>query len=226
MDTPVATASATNTPSPTSAATITTTPGGHVNCATDPLFAGATHRIGDLLVSNVHLFNLAYPSRKVPENTPLKPLYIGNSYNGNLPDDPLTNPNDAYDFNVCNASATQSHTLSGVSAQIASLAAYGGQLNEWQRCNGAYTRSGPIPGGCGGGDPRDETLQAAFVAGAPAGTSATMSQEDWNPYRIFGFDSDMSEVVQYARRVNEWMKSGGREQLAAQLGIAQPASTH
>jgi succinyl-CoA synthetase beta subunit len=46
------------------------------------------------------------------------------------------------------------------------------------------------------------------------------------PYRIFGFDSDMSEVVQYARRVNEWMKSGGREQLAAQLGIAQPASAH
>ena len=33
----------------------------------------------------------------------------------------------------------------------------------------------------------------------------------------------MSEVVGYAKRVNEWMKSGGREQLAAKLKIAQPA---
>ena len=43
------------------------------------------------------------------------------------------------------------------------------------------------------------------------------------PYRIFGFDSDMSEVVDYARKVNEWMKAGGREQLAAKLKIAASA---
>ena len=43
------------------------------------------------------------------------------------------------------------------------------------------------------------------------------------PYRIFGFDSDMSEVVDYARKVNEWMKAGGREQLAARLKIILPA---
>ncbi|HEX4586083.1 MAG TPA: ATP citrate lyase citrate-binding domain-containing protein [Burkholderiaceae bacterium] len=43
------------------------------------------------------------------------------------------------------------------------------------------------------------------------------------PYRMFGFDSDMSEVVQYARRVNDWMKAGGREQLAARLAIAPRA---
>jgi len=42
------------------------------------------------------------------------------------------------------------------------------------------------------------------------------------PYRMFGFDSDMSEVVGYAKLVNEWMKSGGREQLASRLKIAQP----
>ena len=35
------------------------------------------------------------------------------------------------------------------------------------------------------------------------------------PYRIFGFDSDMSEVISYARAVDAWMKSGGREQVAA-----------
>jgi len=44
------------------------------------------------------------------------------------------------------------------------------------------------------------------------------------PYRIFGFDSDMSEVVDYARKVNDWMKAGGREQLAAKLKIAAPAT--
>jgi len=43
------------------------------------------------------------------------------------------------------------------------------------------------------------------------------------PYRIFGFDSDMSGVVEYARRVNDWMKAGGRAQLATRLRIARPA---
>jgi hypothetical protein len=41
------------------------------------------------------------------------------------------------------------------------------------------------------------------------------------PYRLFGFDSDMSEVISYARAVNDWMKAGGRQQLAAKLGAAQ-----
>jgi len=40
------------------------------------------------------------------------------------------------------------------------------------------------------------------------------------PYRIFGFDSDMSEVVNYAKRVDAWMKAGGRPQLATKLGVA------
>jgi len=44
------------------------------------------------------------------------------------------------------------------------------------------------------------------------------------PYRMFGFDSDMSEVVNYARMVNEWMKTGGRAALAAKLGIAESVS--
>ena len=45
------------------------------------------------------------------------------------------------------------------------------------------------------------------------------------PYRIFGFDSDMSEVVDYARKVNDWMKTGGREQVAAKLKVAQPVAS-
>jgi succinyl-CoA synthetase beta subunit len=44
------------------------------------------------------------------------------------------------------------------------------------------------------------------------------------PYRLFGFDSDMSEVIQFAKRADTWMKAGGREQVAARLGIAAPAA--
>jgi len=40
------------------------------------------------------------------------------------------------------------------------------------------------------------------------------------PYRIFGFDSDMSEVINYAKAADAWMKAGGREQVAAKLGLA------
>jgi len=40
------------------------------------------------------------------------------------------------------------------------------------------------------------------------------------PYRIFGFDSDMSEVISYAQAVDAWMKSGGRELVAAKLNVS------
>ena len=43
------------------------------------------------------------------------------------------------------------------------------------------------------------------------------------PYRFFGFDSAISEVVGYARKMDEWMKAGGRAQVAAALGI-KPAA--
>jgi hypothetical protein len=39
------------------------------------------------------------------------------------------------------------------------------------------------------------------------------------PYRLFGFDSDMSEVIRYARKADAWMKAGGREKVAARLGL-------
>jgi succinyl-CoA synthetase beta subunit len=43
------------------------------------------------------------------------------------------------------------------------------------------------------------------------------------PYRLFGFDSDISEVIQFARQADAWMKAGGRAQLAASLGIRAEA---
>ncbi len=44
------------------------------------------------------------------------------------------------------------------------------------------------------------------------------------PYRIFGFDSDISGVIGYARAVDAWMKAGGRERVAATLKGARPAA--
>lgn len=44
------------------------------------------------------------------------------------------------------------------------------------------------------------------------------------PYQMFGFDSAMSEVVNYAQAVDEWMKKGGREIVAKRLGISAQAS--
>jgi succinyl-CoA synthetase beta subunit len=40
------------------------------------------------------------------------------------------------------------------------------------------------------------------------------------PYRIFGFDSAMSEVVNYALAADDWMRNGGRRQVQEKLGIA------
>ena len=39
------------------------------------------------------------------------------------------------------------------------------------------------------------------------------------PYRFFGFDSAISEVVNYARKIDGWMKAGGRELIARRLGL-------
>jgi succinyl-CoA synthetase beta subunit len=39
------------------------------------------------------------------------------------------------------------------------------------------------------------------------------------PYRFFGFDSAISEVINYAKKVDEWMKAEGRVQIAAKLGL-------
>ena len=33
------------------------------------------------------------------------------------------------------------------------------------------------------------------------------------PYRFFGFDSDMSEVIRYAQQADAWMKAGGRQMM-------------
>jgi len=43
------------------------------------------------------------------------------------------------------------------------------------------------------------------------------------PYRIFGFDSAISEVVNYAQKIDRWMKAGGRQEIAKHLGVVVAA---
>jgi succinyl-CoA synthetase beta subunit len=43
------------------------------------------------------------------------------------------------------------------------------------------------------------------------------------PYRFFGFDSAISEVVNYAKQIDEWMRAGGRAEIAGLLGIKGPS---
>ncbi|HEX6361314.1 MAG TPA: ATP-grasp domain-containing protein [Albitalea sp.] len=55
--------------------------------------------------------------------------------------------------------------------------------------------------------------------GALADTCAALGL----PYRFFGFDSAISEVVNYAKKVDDWMKAGGRADIARGLGL-RPAA--
>jgi hypothetical protein len=40
------------------------------------------------------------------------------------------------------------------------------------------------------------------------------------PYRMFGHDSAMSEVVNYARSIDRWMRDGGATEIASRMGIS------
>jgi hypothetical protein len=39
------------------------------------------------------------------------------------------------------------------------------------------------------------------------------------PYRFFGFDSAISEVVNYVKGIDGWMKAKGRAEIAAHLKL-------
>jgi succinyl-CoA synthetase beta subunit len=43
------------------------------------------------------------------------------------------------------------------------------------------------------------------------------------PYRFFGFDSAISEVVSHARAVDDWMRTGGRATIARHMGLPEDA---
>ena len=39
------------------------------------------------------------------------------------------------------------------------------------------------------------------------------------PYRFFGHDSAMSEVINYAMAINTWMTNGGKKEIATKMNI-------
>ena len=43
------------------------------------------------------------------------------------------------------------------------------------------------------------------------------------PYRFFGFDSAISEVVNYAKKIDEWMKCGRPRRVARHMGLPATA---
>ena len=43
------------------------------------------------------------------------------------------------------------------------------------------------------------------------------------PYRMFGHDSSMSGVVNYVKKIDSWMRAGGKSLIANKMGVATRA---
>lgn len=155
---PTATPKPTATPSPTPKAVPQATLGadGHPCYASSVFPAARGANAGDF-IAFAGLGNLAYPGSQLPEGLPLKPYKvpsIGAGASNSLPVNPgIGKGASGYNLFLCNASTSASHTINSVTARIASLTPYTGQLNEHPACDGPYARPGISGGGCGGGDP-------------------------------------------------------------------------
>ncbi|HEX9039190.1 MAG TPA: hypothetical protein VF808_19575 [Ktedonobacterales bacterium] len=189
----------TSTPSISASPTATETPAPNPTatpeppCDTTAQFANAT-RAGDLLLSDMGVnFLYGAPGVKLPDATPLKPVQIqyGPSTSGLLlSGDPLTNPKlqedtsgsgGGYEIDICNASATQTHTIQAVTARLTGFTSYSGPLQEWpggcaQQAFDAKTR-GPSDPGCGGGPYSPcEYMHANFLTTAGVGAKVIAKQ--------------------------------------------------
>ena len=142
-------------------------------------------QMGDLFVD--FAFALAYPSRKLPDNIALSaPFKLQATSDPDLSKqlsvDPLTNPSlgepgGGFMVTVCNTSKTTAHTLQSISMRLDSFTPYIGQLNEWNLCDGAFSRPTPTSGGCGGGMGGDGiAFLHATLTSATVGTTAVATQ--------------------------------------------------
>lgn len=175
----------TGTPTPTPTATPLPTATGKdfmAACAgAGDSWQGPTlYRLGDLLVSAGTYYGIA--SRKLPDDTALKPLLIPDpsdsaAVDTRFPAQPAVNPVEmGFAFTVCNASRTHAHDIDSVITRIDQFTPYTGHVQTWTECDGAYTRSDPhgvVGGGCGYGVHADETLKVTFPAQVAAGTEMT-----------------------------------------------------
>ena len=175
--TPTATTAPTATTPPTPVATNGVVNTGHP-CSVDTSGQFSYVQIGDLKVSQVH-FTLSYPALELPATLDTSRPYQlpTTAYDPpNPPVNPHTNDGGGYGLTICNTSATASHVIVGVTATIATYAAYSGTLNAWQFCDSVFERpNGVGGGGCGGAYLSDERLQVGFAANATTGTQVAAS---------------------------------------------------
>lgn len=144
---------------------------------------------GDLRVSPT---TLGYGQQilRVPDNTPLKPLALpAEGANGQAPRDipgwfyPADDSPPDLLITVCNTSTTKAHTIDSVSVKLSAFTSYGGRLNTWNPCDGAYTRpAGFTPLDCGEGAAiYDEYVRATFDSSAQVGAVAPAALADPAP---------------------------------------------
>lgn len=134
---------------------------------------GSVH-IGDMVLS------VAFASpdgnyNQLPDNTPLKPLKLaipgptGPQPDPSWPHTILT-ATTVYAY-ICNASTTQTHTISKIHMKITAFTPYTAHLNAWDFCSGTYARpAGVTQQNCDRpGFSSDIALQSTFTTTA-AGT--------------------------------------------------------
>lgn len=178
-------------PTATSTTPATTAPGGtsaaqlvvQQGCPDVPVHGGGQPQYvaaGGLAVS-VPSRLLDYPSEFLPDNLPNAPHEIpANSVQPYTPNPPV-NPSLAtgYGLEICNKSNT-SHTLSGITATIASFTPSSGTDAIWNLCHGPYvTAYKSAIGGCGGGLGVPLTPLTATFSVDSSGASATVSGGSW-----------------------------------------------
>lgn len=135
---------------------------------------------GDIIIGALDFQSPYYPGFQLPSNLPLAPYKVdgsaigGKGGPGSWNGLPMSNPANGFAVMLCNASATQTHTLTSVTMKVASFTSYSGALNEVRTCAMVYSRQGMAGGGCGGASAYDMQLTGTFPANAPAGTEITM----------------------------------------------------
>jgi hypothetical protein len=124
-------------------------------------------------------FDQTFPSRRLPDSTPLKPLKVSASdpsaLDQQLPPDPAVNPDlmdpAGYAGEVCAASAS-SHMLTSLTVRIDSFTPASTVQNAWRPCEGYYARPAGVQGNssqCAGGFPSPNCRHAAFAPSAGVG---------------------------------------------------------
>lgn len=111
---------------------------------------------------------------QLPDGLPLAPYKLPTMSNGQVQLAQLNVNPDLLVFTACNRSASQSHTLQGISVRITALTPYAAQLNQWNHCDRPYSRSGGVMD-CGdsGWQGPGVTYQVKFGPGTGVGTTQT-----------------------------------------------------